>query len=58
MYQVAPPPNTPTHTLTLTTAHPPLQTIENTREKDETMVTEGDEEVDADEEADEFAGKE
>jgi hypothetical protein len=34
-----------------------MQTIENTREKDETMVTAGDEEVEADEEQDEFAGQ-
>jgi hypothetical protein len=33
-----------------------MQTLENTREKDETMVTAGDEEVEADEEQDEFAG--
>ena len=33
-----------------------LQTIENTREKDETMVTANDEEVAADEEQDEFSG--
>ncbi len=33
-----------------------LQTIENTREKDETMVLVGDEEVAADEEQDEFSG--
>ena len=33
------------------------QTIENTREKDETMVAEDDDEVIADEEEDEFAGE-
>ena len=33
------------------------QTIENTREKDETMVAADDDEVVADEEQDEFAGK-
>lgn len=33
-----------------------LQTIENQRVKDETMVQEGDEEVMADEQQDEFAG--
>ena len=34
-----------------------LQTIENTREKDETMVADDDDEVIADEEEDEFAGE-
>ena len=33
------------------------QTLENTREKDETMVQMGDEEVAADEADDEFAGR-
>lgn len=36
---------------------PFTQTIENTRVKDETMVADGDEEVAADEEQDEFAGE-
>jgi hypothetical protein len=35
----------------------PAQTIENTREKDETMVQADDEEVAVDEEQDEFAGR-
>jgi hypothetical protein len=36
---------------------PPHQTLENTREKDVTMVEEGDEEVALDEADDEFAGE-
>lgn len=34
-----------------------MQTIENTREKDETVVAADDEEVQADEAQDEFAGR-